>query len=66
MRGKCPVCNVFRSIKIQEAIGDELALRWVPQFLYQRSYPGKPEYIPPRCKKCYDKAMKKLARKLSH
>lgn len=33
--------------------------------LYQYSYPGEPEYISPRCGKCYSKAERKLERKLA-
>jgi len=26
--------------------------------LYQRSYPGEPEYISPRCEQCFDEAVR--------
>ncbi len=56
----CPVCRIKRTIPVQLEYGDPLVR--VPQFLYQRSYKGKPGYISPRCEKCFDKAMKRYGR----
>ena len=55
--GACRVCHITRYIEYVGERGN-----WGPQFLYQRSYKGEPEYISPRCLKCYEKAEKKLLR----
>jgi hypothetical protein len=59
----CPVCKIFNRIQQLIAIGDDLILMWVPQPLYQFSYPGEPEYISARCERCYDKAIRKKDKK---
>ena len=46
---KCPVCKQKRRML-------EVGIRVrVPALLYQRSYPGEPEYISPRCSQCFDR-----------
>lgn len=76
---KCLVCKFSTGIYLwpPEQIPDELVnlaragmldpahLATVPMEypLYQRSYKGEPEYISPRCGSCFDKALKKEARK---
>lgn len=63
MQGKCPVCGVVDHIKQVEAQDDDLVLMLMPQPFYQFSYPGEPDYLPPRCERCYDKVMKRRERK---
>lgn len=60
---RCPVCKIRRTMRVQLVYGAPLTT--VDAELYQRSYPGNPEYISPRCLLCYDKAMKKLERRLN-
>ena len=57
--GECPVCHISHHI---EHVGERG--NWGPQFLYQRSYPGQPEYISPRCQRCFEKAEKKVQKRL--
>ena len=59
---KCPVCKSDSGGYYQLDF-DEVR-RWVEMSLYQRSYPGEPEYISSRCLRCFDKAIKKNERKL--
>lgn len=59
---KCPVCKLATGIYEELVITGDI--RWLPHPLYQRSYKGEPEYISQRCLKCYEKAEKKLLRRL--
>ena len=76
---KCPVCksstggyywppeqrdDVKESL-VKQGLMDPKSLltEWHDIPLYQRSYPGEPEYISPRCEKCYHKAERKLLRR---
>ena len=77
---KCPLCkgatgiyywppeqisdelvNLVRAGKLDRAKLATLPLEYP---LYQRSYKGEPEYISPRCVRCFDKALKKQARRI--
>jgi len=58
---KCPVCKMQRTIQEQMSYDGPLVTIRAP--LYQRSYPGEPEYISPRCSDCFDKRLKGLSRK---
>ncbi len=51
---KCPVCN-------QQLEPDENFENKVP--LYQISYPGRKEYVSPRCSDCLDKLMARREKK---
>ena len=64
MKGKCPACGIFKRIQQLDAVGDDLVLMLVPQPLYQFSYPRESGHIPPRCERCYDKAVKKRDRRI--
>ena len=51
----CPVCHKttgFYQEEIDVLPGTVVTL---PYPLYQYSYPGQPDYLPPRCLTCYDK-----------
>ncbi len=51
---KCPVCKRPTGQYIEPAIEPgTIVQRDYP--LYQFSYPGQPEYLPPRCLTCYEK-----------
>ena len=58
---RCPVCKEKRTIFKQLEYGGPLVE--VPAPLYQVSYPGSKEYVPPRCSECYDKTLEKRKRK---
>ena len=62
---KCPVHKGSTGIYYQLAhVGvDELVMAPHEYPLVQRSYPGEPEYISPRCYKCYVKEEKKREKK---
>jgi len=76
---KCPVCKFATGIYYwpptqisDELVGlvragmlDPAALATVPleMPLYQKSYKGEPEYISPRCSRCYDKALKVMEKR---
>jgi transposase-like protein len=49
----CPVCKASYFILEQQGYGIAPVRR--PALLYQRSYPGEPEYISPRCDRCFDR-----------
>ncbi len=51
---------------VKQGLMDPKALRteWEDMPLYQRSFPGEPEHISPRCFSCYNKAERKAERKL--
>ena len=75
---KCPACKSAtggyfwepaqrddaKEALVKQGLMDPEALRteWHDMPLYQRSYPGEPEYISPRCSRCYDKAKRKAER----
>lgn len=59
--GMCPVCHLEHTIMVQREANAPLVE--VPAPLYQISYPGKPEYLPPRCSDCFDKIMERRAKK---
>lgn len=52
---KCPVCYRETGYYKQEGV-EPGTMERRPYPLYQRSYPGKPEYISGRCLECYEKA----------
>ncbi len=54
---KCPVCKRQTGYYYWEAVEPGKMERH-PYPLYQRSFPGEPEHISPRCESCYDKAVK--------
>lgn len=60
---KCPVCKrstgFFKWPATDPAHQDDI----LPYPLLQRSYPGQPEHISGRCNNCYDKAIKKEAKR---
>ena len=76
---KCPVCKSatggylwepverddVKEALVKQGLMDPKALRteWHDMPLYQRSYPEEPEYISPRCSRCYDKAERTAERK---
>ncbi len=57
---RCPVCKMLRTIQEQQVYGGPPVTIPVP--LYQRSYPGEPEYISPRCSYCFDKTLKQRSK----
>ncbi len=61
---RCPVCKLSTGFYKQDNVDPEKPPDVFPTNLCQRTIKGKPEYISPRCDKCYDKAVKKLDRKL--
>ncbi len=77
---KCPVCKSStggyywppeqRDDAVEELVKQglmdpkALLTEWHDMPLYQRSFPGEPEYISPRDFQCYNKAERKTARKL--
>lgn len=61
---KCPVCKMGIGGYYWPAVLDPGGREWHEYPLYQRSYPGRLEYISPRCGSCYNKAEKRLIRKL--
>jgi len=52
---RCPVCNKRKKMLVQEEYGGPLVS--VPALLYQRSYPGEPRYVSPRCLECFHMAI---------
>jgi len=54
---KCPVCQKASKIEDSDYYIEtgEVVVVWVPQPLYQFSYPDNPDYISPRCDKCMRK-----------
>lgn len=58
---RCPSCNTEFMITAVTNNGRKVT---VDAPLYQRSYKGEPEYISPRCYRCYDKMERRLLRKL--
>jgi len=52
---ECPVCQQKRHITQQREYGGDLIVVDAP--LYQISYPGQKEYVPPRCSECLDKLL---------
>ncbi len=78
---KCPICKLSTGVYYwppvqQDDVKEDLVKQGLidPKvllteckdiLLYQRSFPGEPEYISPRCSRCYDKAVKKAERKTS-
>ena len=48
----CPVCHKTTGFYQGTLPGTVVTL---PYPLYQISYPGQPEYLPPRCLTCYEK-----------
>lgn len=54
--GPCPECHIIRTMWDQLDYGKD-SVRVMAHF-YQRSYVGSPDYIPPRCSVCFDKAIK--------
>jgi len=55
---KCPVCKGATGGYYWPATLSPKQLEWREFPLYQRSYPGEPTYISPRCSRCFDKAVK--------
>ena len=53
----CPKCKVRHTMLFQQRYGKPAVRVDAP--LYQCSYKGEPEYISPRCLKCYEKAEKR-------
>lgn len=51
---KCPVCHKNTGYYYQQG-GQPGSMERHGYPLYQRSYPGKPSYISPRCESCFDK-----------
>jgi len=51
----CPICKTGRSIPYDESnrITGEIYTVWLPEPMYQFSYKGTREYIPPRCSDCW-------------
>ncbi len=51
---KCPICKKHTGQYKEETTepGDFVMTDYP---FYQRSYPGEPGYLPPRCLKCYEK-----------
>ena len=62
---KCPVCKMSTGYYPWPTIDTALPTQRRPFPLYQRSYPGEPGYISPRCERCYNKAERKLNKKFS-
>ena len=60
---RCPVCRIDPGYYRWPAEEPDDPEDLTPYPLYQRSYPGKSEHIPPRCSKCYDKAERVRMRK---
>ena len=59
---KCPVCK--ESTGTYNAPGEEPGTMVIQDYpLYQKSYHGQPEYLPPRCLECYEKVEARRARK---
>ena len=58
---KCPVCGQREKMKVQLTYGGPVTEMDAP--LYQVSYPGQPEYLPPRCLKCYKKVVARRDKK---
>ena len=54
---RCPICGKRRKMRKQLVYNGPIVL--VPALLYQRSYPGEPEYIIPRCLICFEGALEK-------
>ncbi len=52
---KCPVCEKDTGVYYWPSALDPLVVDVLEYLLYQRSYPGKPEYISERCEQCFDK-----------
>ena len=59
----CPVCKMQHMMKTQIFTGEAIKTVWVPELLYQRSYPREKEYLSQRCEGCYNKAIKKEAKR---
>ncbi len=68
---KCPVCHRdpggYYELPVDYSSEELKAAQWTGKLrmlfhdypMYQRSYPGAPDYISPRCERCYAKAEKK-------
>lgn len=54
----CLVCGVGTGFYRRDGV-EPGTWESVPYPLYQRSYEGEPEYISPRCSRCYDKVVRK-------
>jgi len=61
---RCPVCKLGTGYYYAPQVDPDAPLERLPYPLYQGSYPGELEYISPRCERCYDKAERKLAKRL--
>lgn len=54
----CPVCKKDTGTYFWPSASDPWVIDIFDMPLYQRSYPGEPEYISARCVQCFDKAVK--------
>jgi len=55
---KCPICKIGTGYYSSPGSLRGI-LRKVPYPLWQYNYPEEPDYISPRCTRCFDKAMEK-------
>ena len=59
---KCPVCK--EPTGTYNAPGEVPGTVVIQDYpLYQKSYPRQPEYLPPRCLKCYERVEARRVRK---
>lgn len=59
----CPICGKVRKMTAPRSWwtlkpSEDKVLEPVGAPLYQVSYPGSPEHIPPRCSNCLDRAQR--------
>lgn len=59
----CPVCRQDKPMMMHSDYNDPGKLVAHPQPLYQVSYPGRKEYVPPRCEDCFNKMMARRNKK---
>lgn len=64
-KNKCPVCRKSAGFYKWPSALNPKKVDILPMPLLQRSYPGYPEYISPRCLRCYEKAEKELFEKIA-
>ncbi|MBA7661782.1 hypothetical protein ES703_69802 [subsurface metagenome] len=59
---RCPVCKETEKMQVQVVYGGPAVEMDAP--LYQISYKGSPEYVPPRCSHCISRVQERRAKKL--
>ncbi len=62
---KCPVCKQPIGQYAEELAMQPGVMRQVDYPLYQISYPGRKEYVTPRCERCFDRLRIKQEEKKS-